>query len=70
MTEMHEIIDAVEDDLTAFADVGGKMIIYQGWGDISQSPYRTLQYYLGLRRHQGRRAVEEYARLFMAPGSR
>ena len=40
------------------------MIIYQGWGDIARSPYRTLQYYLGLRRHHGRRAVEDYARLF------
>jgi feruloyl esterase len=68
MTAMHQIIDAVEGDLMAFADAGGKMIIYQGWGDIAQSPYRTLQYYLRLRRHHGRRAVEDYARLFMAPG--
>jgi Tannase and feruloyl esterase len=68
METMHDIIDAVQDNLTAFADAGGKMIIYQGWGDISESPYRTIQYYQGLRRHQGRRTVEDYARLFMAPG--
>ena len=68
MTTMHEIIDPVRNDLSAFADAGGKMIIYQGWGDISQSPYRTIQYYQGLRRHSGRRPVEQYARLFMAPG--
>lgn len=68
MATMHEIIDPIQGDLTAFADAGGKMIIYQGWGDISQSPYSTLRYYLGLRRHKGRRAVEEYARLFLAPG--
>ena len=68
MATMHAILDPVQDDLTAFGDGGGKMIIYQGWGDISESPYRTLQYYAGLRRHKGRRAVEDYARLFMAPG--
>ncbi len=68
METMHEIIDPVQDDLRAFGDAGGKLIIYQGWGDISESPYRTIQYYQGLRRYVGRRAVEDYARLFMAPG--
>jgi Tannase and feruloyl esterase len=68
METMHEVIDAVQDDLTPFADAGGKMIIYQGWGDIAQSPYRTIQYYEGLRRHIGRRRVEDFARLFMQPG--
>ena len=68
METMHDIIDPVQDDLRAFGDAGSKMIIYQGWGDIAQSPYRTIQYYQGLRRHVGRRGVEDYARLFMAPG--
>jgi feruloyl esterase len=68
MEPMHQIIDPVQDDLRAFGNAGGKMIMYQGWGDISQSPYRTIQYYQGLRRHVGRRPVEDYARLFMAPG--
>jgi feruloyl esterase len=68
METMHEVIDPVQDDLTAFGDAGGKMIIYQGWSDIAESPYRTIQYYQGLRRHTGRRQVEDYARLFMAPG--
>jgi len=68
MDTMHQIIDAVQDDLTPFAAAGGKMIIYQGWGDIAESPYRTIQYYEGLRRHTGRRQVEDFARLFMAPG--
>ncbi len=68
METMHQIIDAVQDDLTPFGDAGGKMIIYQGWGDIAESPYRTIKYYEGLRRHVGRRQVEDFARLFMAPG--
>jgi hypothetical protein len=68
METMHEIIDAVQDDLKPFADAGGKMIVWQGWGDIVQSPYRTIRYYEGLRRHLGRRQVEDFARLFMAPG--
>ena len=68
MQTMHQIIDPVQDDLSAFAGAGGKMIIYQGWGDIAQSPYRTIDYYVGLRRHAGRRQVEDFARLFMAPG--
>jgi Tannase and feruloyl esterase len=68
MEFMHEIIDPVQDDLRPFAEAGGKMILYQGWGDIAESPYRTISYYQGLRRHAGRRQVEDYARLFMAPG--
>lgn len=68
METMHQIIDPVQDDLRPFADAGGKMILYQGWGDIAESPYRTIQYYDGLRRHNGRRQVEDFARLFMAPG--
>ncbi|HTI38956.1 MAG TPA: tannase/feruloyl esterase family alpha/beta hydrolase [Vicinamibacterales bacterium] len=68
MTTMHRIFDPVQDDLTGFSNAGGKMIIYQGWADIAVSPYRTLQYYVGLRNHAGRRAVEDYARLFMVPG--
>ena len=68
METMHRILDPVQDDLTPFADAGGKMIIYQGWADIVVTPYRTIQYYEGLRRHTGRRQVEDFARLFMAPG--
>ena len=68
MQAMHEIVDPVQDDLRPFAEAGGKMIIYQGWGDIAVSPFSTIEYYQGLRRHQGRRTVEDYARLFMAPG--
>jgi tannase/feruloyl esterase len=67
MDTMHEIIDPVQDDLTAFAEAGGKMIIYQGWGDVAQSAYRTIQYCEGLRRHTGRRHLENFARLFHGP---
>jgi len=64
---MHQILDPVRGDVSEFAAAGGKLLIYQGWGDVAQSPYRTIEYYQALRRRHGRH-LADHARLFLAPG--
>jgi feruloyl esterase len=61
------IIDADSPDLRAFTAHGGKLIIYQGWGDPAITPEDTLHYYDAVRRRVGRKAAEQ-VRLFMVPG--
>jgi feruloyl esterase len=61
------IIDAESSDLRAFAAHGGKLIIYQGWGDPAITPEDTLRYYEAVRRRLGPKAAE-HVRLFMVPG--
>jgi Tannase and feruloyl esterase len=69
METMHEILDpSFGEDLSTFQASGGKMIIYQGWSDIGNTPFRTIQYYERLRAGQGRRRLEDSVRLFMVPG--
>jgi feruloyl esterase len=40
-----KLIDAPSPDLKAFHDRGGKLIMYQGWGDEAVAPMATLHYY-------------------------
>lgn len=69
METMHDILDAsYDEDLHNFQDAGGKLIIYQGWSDVAATPFRTIQYYDRLHANQGRRQLEDSARLFMVPG--
>ena len=38
-------VDSMNTDLRAFRDHGGKLIVYQGWGDDAVSPLHTINYY-------------------------
>lgn len=38
-------VDSMNADLRPFRDHGGKLIIYQGWGDDAVSPLHTINYY-------------------------
>jgi feruloyl esterase len=55
-------------DLKAFAARGGKLLIYQGWGDPNVSPRSPLMYYDRLVKTIGRAQVDASVRLFYAPG--
>jgi hypothetical protein len=59
--------DAASTDLSAFRAHGGKLILYNGWADHSTPPLRIVQYYEDLRKAGGA-GVDEFVRLFMAPG--
>jgi feruloyl esterase len=56
-------------DLSAFAQRGGKMVIWHGWGDPLVTPYLTVDWFEAwARRAGGMDQARAAARLFMVPG--
>jgi hypothetical protein len=56
-------------DLRTFAAHGGRMIVWQGWGDPLVTPYLTVAWYEGLAQaSDGMDRMRDTARLFMVPG--
>jgi feruloyl esterase len=51
-------------DLTAFAEAGGKLLMWHGWADAIVFPGKTVDYFEELTETTG----EEFAQLFMIPG--
>ena len=62
------IIDATSPDLGAFAENGGKLIIYHGWSDEAVPAGGTIEYVENVRRFMGAETVEGFLRLFLVPG--
>ncbi len=66
---MGAVYNATNPDLSAFAQRGGKLILYHGWADPAISPFGTVAYYQAvLDTMGGIDAVQDFARLFMVPG--
>jgi hypothetical protein len=64
------IHNAVNPDLSAFRDHGGKLLLLHGWADPAIPPTGTLDYYAAVQdRMGGLDAVQTFARLFMFPGT-
>lgn len=61
-------LDQVDDDLTGYANRGGKLIIIHGTGDMLISPRATEQYYEGLRARMGGGTVDRFLRFYEIPG--
>jgi feruloyl esterase len=62
------IYHALDPDLRAFRDAGGKLILYHGWSDQLIPPRGTLNYYQAVQdRMGGLHATRRFARLFMLP---
>lgn len=64
-------INAIESDLTAFKELGGKLIEWHGWDDAAFTPGWTVKYYGQVVEKTGRgelRDVQDFYRLFMMPG--
>jgi feruloyl esterase len=59
---------ALEPNLRSFADRGGKLLLYQGWSDVSNAPQSTINYYNAIQKLMGEVATSRSVRLFMAPG--
>jgi feruloyl esterase len=63
------ILNAVDPDLKAFQEHGGKLILYHGWSDPHISPMSTVNYYESVVTAMGgAAAAENFVRLFMVPG--
>jgi hypothetical protein len=56
-------------DLRAFAQAGGKLMLYQGQADWGVTPSQTIMYYDAVRRTAGgQEATDKFARLYLVPG--
>ena len=72
LTEAHRAaertgLQAVDADLEAFFDHGGKLLLYHGWNDPLISPFNSVDYYNDVLRSASEGAADSI-RLFMMPG--
>ena len=73
MTDAHyrlgPILNATEADLSAFKELGGKLIMYHGWIDQNIAPRNSINYYQSVMETMGGEDnTQDFLRLFMAPG--
>ncbi len=65
----HGVIGTDDPDLSRFRASGGRLLIWHGWADHLIFPQGSIDYYQRvLDRMGGPRRVDDFARLFMAPG--
>jgi feruloyl esterase len=60
--------DAISGNYTAFADRGGKFLMYHGWADSLITPALTIAEWEDMRAQMGQAKVDSFARLYMVPG--
>jgi feruloyl esterase len=60
------IFDANNPDMSAFTKRGGKLILYQGWGEPGIPPANLVRYYGEIQSKTSR--AKDAVRLFMVPG--
>ena len=65
--ELSAVLDSTDPDLRRFARRGGRMIVTIGTDDTLASPGAQLDYYQAVLDKMGRRAVDDFARLFVIP---
>src|SRR6185503_17710785 len=65
--ELSAVLDSTNPDLRPFAKRGGKMIVTIGTDDTLASPGAQLDYYQSVIETIGRRAVDDFARLYVIP---
>ena len=68
MAYISSILDAKSPDLRAFAQRGGKVLVYHGWSDAAVSPLRSVAYYDDVCAFMGAK-TDEFFRLYMVPGA-
>ncbi|WDS35109.1 tannase/feruloyl esterase family alpha/beta hydrolase [Pseudoxanthomonas sp.] len=64
----HPLFDATNPDLSGFADAGGKLMLWHGWGDQHISPINTIAYHEAVEKQMGHAKVEAFERLYLLPG--
>ena len=66
---MAEMIDGTDPDIAAFADNGGKLLIWYGLGDTCVSLYRTAEYFDTVKHRLGASKVQTFARMVTSPSN-
>jgi len=66
--KMAPIMNAVNPDLKAFKNRGGKLIVYHGWSDAAISPTNAINYYRSVSATLGERHTGDFVQLYMVPG--
>jgi hypothetical protein len=61
-------LNAIDPDLTALKDRGGKLILYHGWSDPALVPTATVNYYENVVAKMGQKQTAGFVRLYMVPG--
>ncbi len=63
------ILNATDPDLSAFKELGGKLILWHGWADQNIAPRNSINYYESVVADMGSEAAtQEFLRLFLIPG--
>ena len=68
LTEMDAIFAAIDPDLSAFRQSGGKLLLWHGWNDPAIPAEGVIAYYEAVEEHLGADAVEDFVRLYLVPG--
>ena len=64
---LHPLYDATNPDLSAFVALGGKLILWHGWGDPHISPINTIAYYQAVEEAIGKDKTEAATRVYLFP---
>lgn len=65
---MGDRLNAVDPDLNALKNLGGKLILYHGWSDPALPPQATVNYYQSVAAKLGQKQTAGFVRLYMVPG--
>jgi len=61
-------LNAIDPNLKALKDRGGKLILYHGWSDPALPPTATVNYYENVVAKMGQKETASFVRLYMVPG--
>lgn len=66
--ELSSLFDPVDPDIQAFAGLGSKLLVWQGWADCGSSPYSVINYWSAVVDLLGRDRTNEVMATYMVPG--
>ncbi|HEX2650496.1 MAG TPA: tannase/feruloyl esterase family alpha/beta hydrolase [Burkholderiales bacterium] len=66
--QMSALLDSTNPDLAEFRSRGGKLIVLEHTGDYAQSAQAGFQYYQSVVEKMGQAPVNDFMRLYVAPG--
>ncbi len=62
------ILNANDPELSAYRELGGKLLMYHGWLDQQIAPRNSVNYYNNVVAYMGEANTREFLRLYMIPG--